>query len=65
MAHLNTNREYYSEEEALNNSITVGELIEELSHIHPMRKSSSPMMVVTPMDISIPMSSNIKCNQPE
>ncbi len=38
MAHLNTNREYYSEEEALNNSITVGELIEELSHIPPNEK---------------------------
>ena len=38
MAHLNTNREFYSEEEALNNSITVGELIEELSHIPPNEK---------------------------
>ena len=33
MAYLKTNRTYYSMQEALKDSITVGELIEELSHI--------------------------------
>lgn len=33
MAYLKTNRTYYSMQEALKDSITVGELIEELSNI--------------------------------
>jgi len=33
MAYLKTNRTYYSSEEAAKDSITVGELIEELSNI--------------------------------